>query len=116
MTKTEFLNLGTQPIANRLITDASKPEYKFELAVQFDDETDLVSLVNLVPKEELFNGYVAGARLGFQYNRRLSLRVLSQYNDFSKTWNIDPLITYQISPFSLFYIGTTCYMQEVDGL
>jgi hypothetical protein len=67
-------------------------------------------------KEELFNGFVAGSRLSFQYDRRLSLRVLSQYNDFSKTWNIDPLITYQISPFSLFYIGTTMYVQDLDGL
>ncbi|MDH4035114.1 MAG: carbohydrate binding family 9 domain-containing protein, partial [candidate division Zixibacteria bacterium] len=67
-------------------------------------------------KEELFNGYIAGSRLGFQYNRRLSLRLLTQYNDFGKTWNIDPLITYQITPFSLFYIGTTYYVQQYDGL
>lgn len=67
-------------------------------------------------KEDLFNGYVAGSRVSYNYSNRLSFRLLSQYNDFSKTWNIDPLITYQISPFSLFYLGTTYYVQQFDNL
>lgn len=67
-------------------------------------------------KEELFDGYVAGSRLSFQYSNRLSFRLFTQYNDFSETWNIDPLITYQISPFSLFYAGTTYYVQKFDDL
>ena len=65
---------------------------------------------------EMFNGYVMGSRLSFQYDRRLSFRVLAQYNDFSKTWDIDPLVRYQISPFTLFYFGSTYYVQKIDGL
>lgn len=65
---------------------------------------------------ELFNGYVTGSRLSFQFDRRLSIRVLAQYNDFSETWDIDPLIRYQINPFTLFYFGSTMLVQKIDGL
>ena len=65
---------------------------------------------------ELFNGYVMGSRLGFQYDQRLSFRLFTQYDDFGKTWDIDPLIRYQISPFTLFYLGSTYYIQKYDDL
>jgi hypothetical protein len=64
----------------------------------------------------LFNGYVMGSRLGFQYDRRLSFRLFAQYDDFGKTWDIDPLIRYQISPFTLFYLGSTYYVQKYTDL
>lgn len=57
--------------------------------------------------EELYEGYIARIRAIFQMNRQLSLRLVVQYNDFGQTWDIDPLLTYRISPFSLFYLGST---------
>ncbi len=71
---------------------------------------------NLADDLELFNGYLFGNRISFQYDRRLSIRLLSQYDDFGKTWNFDPLITYKITPFSLFYAGSTYYVQKYDNL
>ncbi len=41
---------------------------------------------------------------------------MAQYNDFYKTWDFDPLVTYRISPFSLFYIGTTYDYEKIYGL
>jgi len=77
---------------------------------------------------ELFRQFIGRTRLELQLNTRLSVRLVVQYNDLkmrytfpgaenwpvadlpvykSKRWDIDPLITYRISPFSLFYIGST---------
>ncbi len=66
--------------------------------------------------EELFSGFVYGSRSRLQYNRQLSVRLLTQYNDFSDTWVFDPLITYQITPFTLFYIGSTYNIQAYEDL
>ena len=30
-----------------------------------------------------------------------------QYDDFDEHWEADPLISYQINPFSIFYVGST---------
>ncbi|UCD16242.1 MAG: carbohydrate binding family 9 domain-containing protein [Candidatus Zixiibacteriota bacterium] len=75
--------------------------------------------------EKLFENYVIRTRLRLQATRALSLRLVVQHtyryelqpiwNGTSieyvtltdKHWNVDPLITFRISPFSVFYIGTT---------
>jgi hypothetical protein len=72
----------------------------------FETETD----------DELFDGYIFGSRISYQHNRQLSIRLFAQYNDFSKTWVFDPLVTYQITPFTLFYVGSTYYFQKYDNL
>jgi len=60
-----------------------------------------------VTGEELYEGYISRTRIRFQANKELSLRLVIQYNDFSETWNMDPMVTYRISPFSVFYVGSS---------
>lgn len=79
-----------------------------------------------VSDEKLFENYVMRTRLRCQVTRALSLRLVVQYafreslypvsdeqgnvqNVYLKNrhWDIDPLITFRLSPFSVFYIGTT---------
>ncbi len=60
-----------------------------------------------VTGEELYEGYISRTRFRFQASKELALRLVVQYNDFSETWNIDPMITYRISPFSVFYVGSS---------
>ena len=62
-----------------------------------DDDTDLM----------LFKGFVLRSRFGVQVSRELSLRLVLQYDDFDETWEADPLITYRLNPFSIFYAGST---------
>jgi hypothetical protein len=57
--------------------------------------------------EEIFSGYVAYARANYQYNRELQMRVLLQYNDFNKNLDVEPLLAYQLNPFTIFYVGAT---------
>jgi hypothetical protein len=64
--------------------------------------------------EELFAGFITRMRLQYQFNRELSLRLVTQYDNFNRHWDIDPLITYRLSPFSLFYIGSTYDYEEVE--
>ena len=56
---------------------------------------------------ELYDGFITRTRVQFQANKELSLRLVVEYNDFRESWNIDPLLTYRISSFSVFYVGTS---------
>ena len=58
-------------------------------------------------KTDYFSGYIATLRSSYQHNKSLGFKVLIQYNDFSKDFQIQPLLTYQPSPFTIFYIGST---------
>lgn len=65
--------------------------------------------------QELFSGFITRTRLRYQFNRELSLRLVVQYDDFDKIWDVDPLLTYRLSPFSLFYIGTTYDYESLEA-
>ena len=57
MSKTKFLDLGTQPIANGFLkeSDLNKNEYTFNLSVGICSETFLVSLMDFVDPPKMFN-------------------------------------------------------------
>jgi hypothetical protein len=54
-----------------------------------------------------YDGYILRTRVGYQFSRELSFRLVGEYNNFARQWNIDPLVTYRINPFSTFYLGAT---------
>ncbi len=53
----KFLDLGSQPLANSYLNknELKKKEKKFRLIVGFDPKNYLVSILNTVPKEKMFN-------------------------------------------------------------
>ena len=53
----KFLNLGSQPLANSYIkkNNLKLKEKKFKLQVGFNKKNYLVSIINTVPKEKMFN-------------------------------------------------------------
>jgi hypothetical protein len=57
--------------------------------------------------DELFAGYIARSRLGYQFTRELNARVVVQYNDFAEALTIEPLIMYRLNPLSILYFGST---------
>ena len=64
---------------------------------------------------ELFEGYVLRSKLHLQVFRPLNLRVVVQYDDFESRWDIDPLFTYRINSFSVFYAGTSYTYLDLPG-
>ena len=73
------------------------------------------SLNDIETDEEFFSGFILRNRLNYQFNRRLFLRVVTQYNDFSDHVDVDPLVTYKINPFTAFYVGSTHDILNFDG-
>jgi hypothetical protein len=63
----------------------------------------------------LYEGYIIRNRLSYQFNRRLFLRLVTQYNDFSRRMEIDPLLSYKINPFTVFYVGSTHDVENFTG-
>ena len=53
----KFLDLGLQPLANSYIKkdNLKSKEKKFKLVVGFNPKNFLVSILNTVPKEKMFN-------------------------------------------------------------
>jgi hypothetical protein len=76
-----------------------------------------ISYANLTDREtgdHFYNGYVTRTRISAQFTRRLTLRTVVQYNDFSERLEIDPLVTYRINPLTVFHVGSTHDLRSVD--
>jgi hypothetical protein len=63
-------------------------------------------LNNPTTNEEFFDGYILRTRLNIQFTRELFLRLIGQYNEFSGLRDIEPLISYKLNPFTVFYAGS----------
>ncbi len=64
-------------------------------------------MTNIENGGRYYNGYIARTRVQFQATKELSLRLVTQYNDFGRIWNMDPLLTFRLNSFSVFYAGST---------
>ncbi len=56
---------------------------------------------------ELFAGYILRTKFSYQFTREWFIRLVVQYNDFSERVDIEPLLTYKLNPFTVFYVGMT---------
>jgi hypothetical protein len=56
---------------------------------------------------ELYAGYIARARVNWQFSRELFLRVITEWDDFRQQLSFEPLLLYRLNPFSVVYLGST---------
>lgn len=78
----------------------------------FEPEISFIKGSEKETEQELFQQYILRNRLRYQLNKNFSLRLVTQYvkttilnQNSSSSINIDPLLTYRINPYTVFYIG-----------
>ena len=64
--------------------------------------------------EELYKQTITRTRIRYQITKELSMRLVGQYNDRGHRLEIDPLIIYRLSPFSVFYAGSIFRSAQMD--
>ena len=52
-----------------------------------------------------FAGSIWRVRFNYQFTREFFLRFITEYNGFSKRIAVEPLLSYKINPFTIFYVG-----------
>lgn len=63
---------------------------------------------------EFFSGFIFRTRTSLQFTRELFLRLVVQYNDFSRRFDVEPLLTYKVNPFTLFFVGSSLAYRDYD--
>ncbi len=61
-----------------------------------------------------FSGYILRSRFSYQFTRELFARVVLQYDNFDDAFAVDPLLTYKLNPFTVFYAGSTHDFTPLD--
>lgn len=98
--------LDIKPIDNVLV----EISYRYVDGNALDEEID--NNPNL--DKDLYEDYIIWSKINYQFNRELSLRLVVEYADNSKYLGIDPLLTYRINPFTVFYVGSSHDYSEFE--
>lgn len=96
-----FLTMGHETNANFYLNLRPFPRLQAEYTLDYSRSADVET------GTEYFAGYISRLRLSYQFTKRFSMRLVNEYDAFSNAWGIDPLLTYRINPFSVFYLGAT---------
>lgn len=104
---------------NAIYRNPAAPEvgYMFsgsaDVTVRATDRMTIGSSINYAEltdkqtKEKFYSGYILRSRVNYQFSRKLLSRVIVQYNDFTERLEIDPLVTYRVSPFTVVHLGSS---------
>lgn len=60
----------------------------------------------------LYDGYIIRSVMNYQFNKDISLRLITQYDHFRKVVDVYPLLSYRPNPFTIFYAGYTNTLQD----
>lgn len=68
---------------------------------------DSFTLNELDGGPEVFNTFVLRSKLAYQFSSKLFLRVIGEYVDDVHAAAIDPMLSYKINPFTVFFVGSS---------
>jgi len=89
-----------------------KPSNEFKIHVRLNQSRS----TDFDTNEEIYSDLISRIRLEYQATSSLNVRFVTQYHDFEGTLDVQPLISYQPDPFSIYYIGTSrIYVRSIGN-
>ena len=79
--------------------------YKIGNNISLSPSIRYSSLKKLDKTKSFYDGYISRVSSRYQFNNDLSLRVISEYNNFNDTFYVQPLLQWNPNPSTIFYIG-----------
>jgi hypothetical protein len=75
--------------------------------LRFDITYDSFRLDELDNGPRIYDTFVSRAKLTYQFSSKLFLRVVGEYVDDIEAASLDPLLSYKINPFTVFFVGSS---------
>ena len=105
-------------IVRNLDNPRSSGFYQVKSYVEYriSDKSNFGVGVSYQKAEDFYDGVLLNARINNSFNSKLTLRTKIQYSDFSNSWFVEPMITYQPNAFSALYFGVNDLLRAEDGV
>ncbi len=79
-----------------------KPTDKFSVDVSYARSR----LWSMEDNHLYYDGYITRGVFAYQFSPEFFVRLISQYDQFAKQIQVDPMISYKLNPFTVFYAGS----------
>ena len=84
--------------------------------LKISDKSNFGLGISYQQAEDYYDGILLRAGINNSFNSKLTIRTKIQYSDFSNSWFIEPMITYQPNAFSALYFGVNNSLETEDGI
>ncbi len=64
----------------------------------------------------IYDDFVFRTNLTYQFTKEFQIRLITQYHDSRENWEFDPLVSFELTPFSILYAGSTHNFHNFPGL
>jgi hypothetical protein len=82
---------------------------------ELNDRTDPDTGDPVLAGDEIYDVYIARARLTYQFTKNLFFRVVTQYVDSDDLIEVDPLLSYKLNPFTVFFVGSSHNFMQIES-
>jgi len=105
-------------IVRNLDTPKKSDYYQVKTYIEYrvSEKSNFGVGVSYQKAEDYYDGIMLRANINNSFNSRLTMRTKIQYSDFSNSWFIEPMITYQPNAFSALYFGVNDLLQAEDDI
>ena len=114
-----YNELQSRNIIVRNLDIPQKSDYyqvKSYVEYRVSDKSNFGVGVSYQKAEDYYDGILLNARINNSFNSKLTMRTKIQYSDFSNSWFIEPMITYQPNAFSALYFGVNDLLKTEDNI
>ena len=99
-------NTGT-PRIGRGLNSGLNLNFQFAGKLQAGFNGNYSSLWESDGSGKIYEGWIWRSVLRYNANRFLQARLITQWNQFNNSYLVQPLLQYQPSPFTIFYVGSS---------
>lgn len=99
-----YRNFDAPELGNQLNVSASG-EVKLTQRLTLEPSWDYAQMRSRRDDRMLFKTYILRTRLNLNFTREWFLRLVVQYDDRERRLDLEPLLTYRVNPFTVFYVG-----------
>jgi len=80
----------------------------------FSPDYNYSKRIDINTSERLYSEYVINARSDYQFTREWFLRLVLRYGGGSRDVSIEPLLSYKMNPYTVFYLGAAHRRVDLD--
>jgi hypothetical protein len=106
------IEVGKDIAYNEDIPDVGKqlnayisPSFQLNNKFNLKPSIQFARLKKLNENADYFNGSISRLTIRYQFDNSFSLRLVSEYNDFTERFFVQPLVQWNPDPSTVFYIG-----------
>lgn len=87
---------------------------KLTRQLSFSPDYNYSKRIDINTSERLYSEYVINARSDYQFTREWFLRLVLRYGSGSRDVSIEPLLSYKMNPYTVFYLGAAHRRVDID--